>query len=111
MSVEDFLESDAGFVWLEVAGVRVYSCYFSTNDPLEVFETQILLLEESLSETVGRSLIGGDFNRKSPDFTFRRGAGGSIIDFENTSKKPGSLMSLVGSALLGRLKLLCARRG
>ena len=30
-------------------------------------------------------------------------------DFANTSKKPGSSMSLVGSALLGRSKLLCAR--
>ena len=62
LSVGDFLESDAGFVWVEVAGVRVYSCYFSPNDPFEVFETQILLFEESFSEAIGRSLIGGDFN-------------------------------------------------
>ena len=54
LSVGDFLESDAGFVWVEVAGVRVYSCYFSPNDPFEVFETQIFLLEKSLSEAVGR---------------------------------------------------------
>ena len=45
---DDFLESGAGFVWVEVPGVRVYSCYFSPNDPFEVFETQILLVEESL---------------------------------------------------------------
>ena len=49
LSVGDFLESDTGFVWVEVADVRVYSCYFSPSDPFEVFETQILLLEESLS--------------------------------------------------------------
>ena len=72
MSVGDFLKSDAGFVWVEVAGVRVYSCYFSLNDPLEVFETQILLLEKSLSEAVGRSLIGGDFNSKSPEWAEAR---------------------------------------
>ena len=42
--VGDFLESDVGFVWVEMAGVRVYSCYFSPNDPFKVFETQILLL-------------------------------------------------------------------
>ena len=54
LSIGDFLESDAGFVWVEVAGVRVYSCYFSPGDPFEVFETQILLLEESISEAVGR---------------------------------------------------------
>ena len=110
LGVGDFLETDAGFGWVEVAGVRVYSCYFSPNDPLEIFETQILLLEESLREDSGRSLIAGDFDSKSPewgearldrrgilvgemaarndlivlnqgrDFTFRRGAGGSIID-------------------------------
>ena len=102
LSIEDFLETDAGFVWVEVAGVRVYSCYFSPNDPFEIFETQILLLVESLRKASGRSLIAGDFNSKSPDwgearldrrgilvvkndlivltrcrdFTFRRGVGG-----------------------------------
>ena len=80
------------------------------GDPFEDFETEILLAEESLSESVGRSLIGGDFNSKSSEwgealldrrvilvgemvatddlivlnqgreFTFRRGAGGTIID-------------------------------
>ena len=43
-----------GFVWVEVARVRVYSCYFSPNDPFVIFETQILLLEESLREASGR---------------------------------------------------------
>ena len=110
LNIGDFLETAAWFVWVEVAGVRVRSCYFSPNDPFEIYETQILLLEKSLSEAVGQSLIGGDFNSKSPewcearldrrgilvtemaarndlivlnqsrDFTFRRGAGRSIID-------------------------------
>ena len=123
MSVGDFLESDAGFVWVEVAGVRVYSCYFSPNEPFNVFETQNLLLEESLSEAVRRSLIGGDFNSKSPEwgearldrrgilvgemvarndlivlnqgreFTFRRGAGGSIIDLTIAAPCLGSRIS------------------
>ena len=125
LSVGDFLESEAGFVCVEVAGVRVYSYYFSPNDPFEVFETPILLFEESLSEAVGLCLIGDDFNSKSSewgetrpdrrgilvgemvarndlivtnqgkDFTFRRGAGGSITDLTNaalrlTSKIGGS---------------------
>ena len=68
LSVGDFLKSDARFVWVEVAGVRLYSCYFSPGDPFEVFETQILLLEESLSENVRRSLIGGDLNSKPPEW-------------------------------------------
>ena len=25
--IGDFLETDTGFVWVEVAGLRVYSCY------------------------------------------------------------------------------------
>ena len=92
--------------------MRVCSCYFSPNDPFEVFETQILLLEESLSEAIGRCLIGGDFNSKSSEwgetrldrrvilvgemvarndpivlnqdkeYTFRRGAGRPIIDLK-----------------------------
>ena len=62
LSVGDFLESDAGFVWVEVTDMRVYSCYFSPSDPFEVFETQIILLEQILSDAVWRSLIGGDFN-------------------------------------------------
>ena len=67
LSIGDFLKSDVGFIWLEVAGVRVYSCYFSPNDPFEVFEIQILLLEESFSKAVGRTLIEGVFNSKSPE--------------------------------------------
>ena len=68
LGVGDFLETDAGFVWVEVAGVRVYSCYFSPGDPFDFFETPILLLGESLREAIGRSLIGGDFNSKSPEW-------------------------------------------
>ena len=68
LSIADFLETDAGFVWVEVAGVRVYSCYFSPNDPFEVFETQILLLEENLRKASGRSLTAGDFNSKSSEW-------------------------------------------
>ena len=67
LSIADFLETDAGFVWVEVAGVRVYSCNFCPNDSFEIFEIQILLLEESLKEASGRSLIAGDFNSKSPE--------------------------------------------
>ena len=81
------------------------SCFHDASSS-PVFETQILLLDKSLSEAVGRSLIGGDFNSKSPEwgearldrrgilvgemvarndlivlnqggeFTYRRGAGG-----------------------------------
>ena len=48
--------------------MRMYSCYFSPNDPFELFKTQILLLEESLSKARGRTLIVVDFNSKSPEW-------------------------------------------
>ena len=93
-------------------GGGVCSCYFSPNDSFEIFETQNLLLGESLEEASGRSLIAGDFNSKSPewgearldrreilvgemdarndltvlnrdrDLTFRLETGGLIIDLE-----------------------------
>ena len=36
LSIRDFLETDAGFASVEVAGVRAYSCYFSPSDPFEI---------------------------------------------------------------------------
>ena len=57
LSIRDYLETNAGFVCVEVAGVRVYSCYFSPNDTFKIFETQILLLKESLKGASGRTLI------------------------------------------------------
>ncbi|XP_043469805.1 uncharacterized protein LOC122503366 [Leptopilina heterotoma] len=108
--IGDFLETDKGFVWVEVAGVRIYSCYFSPNDPLKKFDAEIRSLEESIRAFDGDVLIAGDFNSKSPEWgetrqdrrgilvtdmvsandlvvmnrgkelTFRRGASGSILD-------------------------------
>ena len=51
--IGDFLETDTEFAWVEVAGVHVYSYYFSINYLFEDFETKILLLEKSLRETSG----------------------------------------------------------
>ena len=44
----------------------MYSFFFSPNDPLKIIETQILILDKSLSETVGRTLIASDFNSNMP---------------------------------------------
>ena len=57
LSITDSLETNAGFVWVEVAGVRVCSCYFSPNDLFEIFETRILLLEKSIKEASGGPLL------------------------------------------------------
>ena len=57
LSIADFLETDAMFVWVEVAVVRVYSCYFSPNDPFEIFETQISSLMKASKRLVGGPLL------------------------------------------------------
>ena len=57
LGVGIFLESDAWFVWVTVAGMCVYNCYFSPGEPFEVFETQIFLIEESLREASEWSLL------------------------------------------------------
>ncbi|XP_043481309.1 uncharacterized protein LOC122510602 [Leptopilina heterotoma] len=110
LTVGNFLETDKGFVWAEVAGVRIDSSYFSLNDPFEKFDSEIRSLKESLRTFGGDVLIAGDFNSKSPEwgetrrdrrgilvsdmvsagqlavlnrgnkFTFRRGISGSILD-------------------------------
>ncbi|XP_043474028.1 uncharacterized protein LOC122506100 [Leptopilina heterotoma] len=112
-----FLGTDKGYVWVEMAGIRIYSCYFSPNDPLGKFDTEIHSLEESLRAFDGDVLIAGDFNSKSPEwgetrldrrgilvsdmlatnglvvlnrgheFTFRRGESGSILDLTIASPR------------------------
>ena len=101
-------------------------CTVATSPPTILsrsWESQILFLEESLSEDVGRSLIEGDFNSKSSvwgearldrrgilfgemvarndltvlnqckEFTFRRGAGGSISDLMIAAPRLASRIS------------------
>ena len=71
---------------MELAGVRVYTYYFSPNDSFEIFETQILLLEESLREASRRSLIAGDFNSKSPEWGEARVDRRGILDGEMVTR-------------------------
>ncbi|XP_043479874.1 uncharacterized protein LOC122509708 [Leptopilina heterotoma] len=112
-----FLGTDKGFVWADVAGIRIYSCYFSPNDPFGKFDTEIRSLEESVRAFDGDVLIAGEFNSKSPEwgetrqdrrgilvsdmlatnglvvlnrgheFTFRRGESGSILDLTIASPR------------------------
>lgn len=117
LTVGEFRETNNGFVWVEVAGVRIYSCYFSPNVHIGDFEANIQALEDSLRACSVDSLIVGDFNAKSPEwgetrldrrgvlvnemvarndlivvnrgqeFTFRRGAVASILDLTIASPR------------------------
>ncbi|XP_077292753.1 uncharacterized protein LOC143915810 [Arctopsyche grandis] len=102
----------SGIVWVELAGLRIYSCYFSPNSDLPQFEDDLGRLEFDLRGVKrGTSIVvSGHFNAKSAiwgssitdrrgillselatslqltpanvgnDLTFRRGAGGSVVD-------------------------------
>ncbi|XP_046742524.1 uncharacterized protein LOC124409152 [Diprion similis] len=55
-----------GFVWAGINQTCVFSCYFSPNARIEVFERQLDELEEQVRAAGNRILIAGDFNAKSP---------------------------------------------
>lgn len=103
-------ESNAGFVYVTVGKIRVYSCYYSPQMDFNGFTEALNVLDASIRSSKYRVVIGGDFNSKSPEWnsnqldnkgtavcemiaslgltifnigdklTFRRGASGSIID-------------------------------
>ena len=69
--VSDFKNTKFGFSWVEVDGIRIYSCYFppnDQNDKFEKFKKDIDELEASLKTSKGDVLIAGDFNSKSPEW-------------------------------------------
>ena len=75
LSIGEFLETDVGFIWVEVAEVRVYSCYFSLNDPFEIFETQILhhqCIEFSIHERCHPVNTGRGGKVRSPYWNTKR---------------------------------------
>ena len=109
-----------GWVWVEMSGVRIYSCYFSPNSTQQDFLGEISNLERDIRAVNGPVVVAGDFNAKAAEwgsritddrgrilcemasglglhvanegneYTFRRGTGGSVIDVTFTNE------SLVG---------------
>ena len=61
----------ANFVWVELEGMRIYSCYFSQNIKPDEFLSQFGDLD-NLRSAHGEILVSGDFNSKSPEWGFRR---------------------------------------
>lgn len=66
--VTNYENKTAGFTWIEINKIRIYSCYFSPNDSLTQFEQDLDELERSLETARGEILISGDFNSKSPEW-------------------------------------------
>ena len=53
--IGDSLETNKGFVWVKMVGVRVFSCYYrshmkrTTHNPFAVFVSEVSALDESLN--------------------------------------------------------------
>lgn len=56
--------SNDGFIWVTVAGIRVYSCYWSPNSAKAEYEDFLERLEFSIRSSPTAVIITGDFNAK-----------------------------------------------
>lgn len=64
-------ESAANFVWVNIQGLRVYSCYLSPTDTFDEFQRDLDELEESIRTAQGEVIVTGDLNSKSPEWGSR----------------------------------------
>lgn len=108
-------DSGGGFAWVEIGGIRLYSCYYSPNSPIDAFAADLSRLADDIASSSLPVVVGGDFNAKAPEwgsaltdhrgvllaemasqlhlhaanrgsaFTFRRENTGSVVDVTFTS--------------------------
>lgn len=57
-----------GHVWIQIKGIRYYSCYWSPNTPLKEFEYFLGRLEVSIRNSPVPCVVAGDFNAHSPEW-------------------------------------------
>lgn len=55
-----------GFVWIELADLRIFSCYFSPNKPMVEITQALDQMADAIRSSPKRAIIAGDFNAKSP---------------------------------------------
>ncbi|KAL4123276.1 hypothetical protein QTP88_015476 [Uroleucon formosanum] len=69
--------SEAGFRWISITGIRIYSCDWSPNTSLADFQDFFFRLERSIRLSTEDILLVGDFNVKYADWgsktNYRRG--------------------------------------
>ncbi|KAL4103980.1 hypothetical protein QTP88_019293 [Uroleucon formosanum] len=59
---------DAGFRWVQINSIRIYSVYYSPNVTLDEYNMFLYRLESSVRGSDGPVLIAGDFNAKRPEW-------------------------------------------
>lgn len=57
-----------GFRWIEIPGLRIYSCYWSPNCTIAEYTDFLLRLEMSIRNSSIPVLVAGDFNAKSGEW-------------------------------------------
>ncbi|XP_077296714.1 uncharacterized protein LOC143918646 [Arctopsyche grandis] len=112
-----------GWTWVEMRGVRFYSCYFSPSATIEEFKRDLVCLEDDVRTSTLPVVVAGDFNSKAPEwgsqktdrrgillsemashlhlhaanvgsaYTFVRGSTGSVID-----------VTFAGETIIGRIR-------
>lgn len=61
-------QSEPGFRWVTLYGMRVYSCYWSPNTTIQEFKDFTSRLETSIRSEPTEVLLTGDFNAKHVDW-------------------------------------------
>jgi len=59
-------KDSAGFRWVKVEDLTVYTCYWSPNTVFTLFVDFLDRLEGSIRQQTGTVIVAGDFNAKSP---------------------------------------------
>jgi len=84
--LDDEGAGEAGFRWISVHGIRLYSCYWSPNSMFPEYLDFLTRLEHSIRNDRTEAIITGDFNAKHIDWGSPRSEqrGEALADLINT---------------------------
>lgn len=68
ITVDQVEPKERGFIWLQIGGIRIYSCYCSPNFGTTAYTDFLRRLEVSIRATRAPFLVAGDFNAHSPNW-------------------------------------------
>lgn len=71
LHISEICEENAGFVYVTLNGIRIYSCYYSPNLEFTSFAENLHSLDMSIRNARREVIVGGDFNSKSPEWNSR----------------------------------------
>lgn len=68
ISIDEAGPCERGFKWVQIKGIRIYSCYCSPNTGIVNFTDFVMRLENSIRTSKVPILVAGDFNAHSPSW-------------------------------------------